>query len=116
MAAAPAVGTKGSGTQAEQSVGTRLGDDLDLHDLPVDVATAEVCRLGHRRDGDQHIGAQDEGFVLGFVVVTGPVVGGGAGSVGEVIIVRRAALHLTQFFTFTAPPRRRELEGGRGWE
>ena len=103
MAAAPAVGTKGSGTQTEKSVGARLGDDLNLHDLPVDVATAEVCRLGHRRNGDQHIGAQDEGFVLGFAVLTGPVVGGGAGSVGEVVIVRRAALHLTQFFTFTAP-------------
>jgi len=87
-----------------------------LHDLPVDVATAEVCRLGHRRNGDQHVGAQDEGFILGFAVVTGPVVGGGTGSVGEVVIVRRAALNLTQFFTFTAPPRRRGLEGGRGWE
>ncbi len=53
-ATAPAVGTKRSSTQAEQRVGARLGDDLDLHDLAVNVATAEVCRLGHRCDDDGH--------------------------------------------------------------
>ena len=51
---APRVCAPSGRGQGQQRVGARLGDDVDLHDLPVHVATAEIGSAGHRCDGDGH--------------------------------------------------------------